>query len=136
MMSDHHRAHGPYLAAVADALHDHGVSVDECEVEPNDPRDGWIVLGKSATPLFGDREVVLAWTEERGWYRGVRDERGTLTDVRSADLDVVPAPELVVSWARAVVTGTDLRSDLGYYRHAGDADDFEDELHTYDPAPI
>jgi Family of unknown function (DUF6292) len=60
----YHRLHGPYIAAVADALVRAGVVVVDWYDNPDEPRDGAIELAET----LGYEQLHIAWRETLGWY--------------------------------------------------------------------
>lgn len=72
--ADYHRAHEPYIAAVAHALNAAGLHTDYWHADPNDPRDGWIGFDMDkqgrfdGEPLWDSDEVGVGWSEDRGWH--------------------------------------------------------------------
>lgn len=71
--SGYHRAHEPYISAVADALTAAGFEVLDWHADPNDPRDGAIQI-QPVGDLDHD-EVWIGWSEERAWTILRIDER-------------------------------------------------------------
>lgn len=68
----YHRAHEPYVTAVAHELQRCGVEVEEWFANPDEPRDGAIEL---SVPLPGYEETHIAWREDLGWYYIVSADR-------------------------------------------------------------
>jgi hypothetical protein len=80
----YHRAHEPYITAVAHELQRCGVEVQEWWANPDEPRDGAIEL---AVPIRPYEETHFAWREDLGWYDIRTKTSGTLGDV-TVDLPV------------------------------------------------
>jgi hypothetical protein len=81
----YHRAHEPYIAAVAHELERLGVDVEEWFANPDEPRDGAIEL---AVPLPGYEQTHIAWREDMGWYyMPSKDNSSALADY-TVDLPV------------------------------------------------
>lgn len=70
----YHRAHEPYITAVAHELQRCGVEVEEWWANPDEPRDGAIEL---TMPLPRYDETHVAWREDLGWYFIVSSDRGS-----------------------------------------------------------
>lgn len=134
----YHGAHKPYLGAVAEALSRDGLAVVEYDAAPDDPRHGWVVIGReSSSRRFGQHLLVLRWHEETGWARGTEDPdgHGELCNIYGTQLGLLPPPADVVTWVRAVLNGTDNDDVLRVrYRDFEDQGDrFEDALRDYWP---
>jgi hypothetical protein len=128
--------HAPYVRAVVGAIERAGLDVDEWYADPNDPRDAAITLDRSATrAAYGERPVVLGWTEERGWYWGVeRLGDGELHQLFDSPMpDVVADPARVAEWAQTVADGTTARWPVTGRRRDDDEDGFVDALRSYWP---
>lgn len=122
--------HEPYLTAVADALRAGGLDVTDVVANPDDPMNGAITVNDP-----GHRPLVLAWTEESGWYRGREGEGGVLDQLYDSPLDLLATPDDVVGWVRTVLDGTAADDRLvghgGVFRNFDDEDDFADQLRAY-----
>lgn len=138
----YHTAHEPYLAAVADALRQDGIAVEDYSAEPDDPRCGSVTIAaQPSSRRFGDHLLVLVWHEETGWKRGTEDPdgHGQLRTLSDSPVDLLAAPTEIATWVRAVLAGTDNDQPLigrgGYYRYFDDEDKgFEARLRAYWPA--
>lgn len=81
----YHRAHEPYIAAVAHELQRCGVEVEDWWANPDEPRDGAIEL---SVPLPGYEETHVAWREDMGWYYIPSSNRGSALGDTTVDLPV------------------------------------------------
>lgn len=70
-----------YLAGAARALARQGCVIDNCWLDPSDPRDGTIVLNT----VSGDK-IGLVFNEEIGWWAGsfLSGRPGELTQLHNA----------------------------------------------------
>lgn len=127
--------HFPYIEAVVDALNAAGLTVTDWHADANDPLDAAVELDRELTAaLYGETsEVWLCWTEERGWYLALSDERdnGNLSGLTDLLVGVVPGPDEMVALVRDLLEKRPARFELGRYRDAGDDDDVADELLAY-----
>ncbi len=152
-MADYHKAHEPYVHAVADTLAAAGFPNGGGNADPNDPRDGFVDLdldklgqidGKPIWP--GQQQVAVCWQEERGWWLL------TVADTASSDgrfvyhlgVATIAAPSTVVA-AVAEQAGLNIdvvddggRQDVDFPDHQqGDEEDpaFEAALAVYARPP-
>jgi hypothetical protein len=78
----------------------------ECSyVQAERPAGAYLAL-EGRLPGFPDRDVALLWDEEGGWSAAVETHSGedVLVQARFGS-DVVPAPQAVARWARALLLG-------------------------------
>ncbi|MFB4294822.1 DUF6292 family protein [Nonomuraea sp. ATR24] len=127
-----HRAHEPYLKAVADAFNAAGLTVGDWFADANDPRDGCITLAEREAD--GDQRHV-AWHEEQGWFYGTsaEDDGGGIRSIWWICDDLLPSPAEVVAAVQLCIAGDHSQATLnhGYYRDAEDDDGFEERLLAY-----
>jgi hypothetical protein len=128
----YHRAHEPYMRAVAEALEAAGVKVLDWYADPNDPRDGAIQVASDAAD-----EVWLGWQEERGWTLLCIDERSGGQQptrlVRDLGAGTVYSPESVVraygqEMGVVVDPPGDRFPDVDFPQHEAEVDNVELEL--------
>ncbi|GII86607.1 hypothetical protein Ssi03_45970 [Sphaerisporangium siamense] len=120
--------HEPYIRAVAEALRAADVPVASWHGNPDDPRNGAIILHLDDTS-----ETALVWDEERGWAHGTGRGDGRLNHLEWICDDVLPEPAEVVHAVRRE-EGHVRGYDLPWYRDSEDGDDFHERLAAYRPA--
>ncbi|TQM78376.1 hypothetical protein FHX81_0642 [Saccharothrix saharensis] len=78
----------------------------ECSyVQAERPAGAYLAL-EGRLPGFPDRDVALLWDEERGWSAAVETHSGEDVLVQAHfGSDVVPPPQAVARWARALFLG-------------------------------
>lgn len=95
----YHRAHEPYIAAVAYELNRAGIKYQDFYANPDEPRDGAIELTQ---PLPGYEETHIAWREDHGWYYIPTSDRSNALGDYTVDL---PVGHLAVPHEVAVAVG-------------------------------
>lgn len=136
---DVHQGHEPYLSAVVAAVHAAGLLVRKWHADADDLRSGAIVLSSGCTrAAHGEAEVVLLWNESGGWFGGVSrpEDEQELWLLRSADLGVLPGPDVVATWACEVAADRDSATpSTGWIDRSVGARpvDFEQQLCAYWP---
>lgn len=130
--------HDYYIKAAAEALEAADIAVVDWNADLNDPRDGWIELGRDVTAAqYGaGNEVSLLWTEERGWSIGWgREGTSRLDWIHHLGTGVLPTPDDMVGVAKAAIKECPGHLDNGsVYRSFEDQDDgFEERLAAYAP---
>lgn len=146
----YHRAHEGYIGAVAEVVAAAGYEVYDWSAEPNDPRDGVIILdtqamsGDDQLPIWSNGEVNVAWSEDRGWSL-VTVEESFRNDGRFVfDLPVarLASPETVANAVAAqigeqVTVPADNFPDADFPEHTFEDDDvpFELALAVYRQVP-
>ncbi|MEU6154334.1 DUF6292 family protein [Actinosynnema sp. NPDC047251] len=91
-----------YTARIAAAV---GAGAEAAWCEWADAPSAYIALDQRL-PGHADGDVALIWAAERGWALAVEAGCGDdLLITASLDGDVLPAPDTVATWFRAVLTG-------------------------------
>jgi uncharacterized protein DUF6292 len=91
-----------YTARIAAAV---GAGAEAAWCEWADAPSAYIALDQRL-PGHADRDVALIWAVERGWALAVETGCGEdLLIAASLGGDVLPSPETVATWFRAVLTG-------------------------------
>lgn len=130
-----HTAHRPYLEAVNRALQSTGIATTDHSAEPDDPRNGFIELDRTATSaVYGEQHTRLMWDEETGWLLGWGGEDGRSDWLAPLLDDVLPVPADVVTALQAAlaVKPATVHGRPGQYREFADEEDgFEERLAVY-----
>jgi hypothetical protein len=130
-----HTAHRPYIEAVANALQAADIATTDHSAEPDDPRNGFIELDRSATAaVYGEQYARLIWDEESGWLLGWGGEDGRSDSIAPLLADVLPTPPDVVAAVQAAlaVKPETVHGRPGQYREFEDEHDgFEERLAVY-----
>lgn len=137
----YHKAHEPYMWAVAKALQTAGLDIDGWSAEPNDPRDGYIGFRVAAfhdpehSPIWLNDEVNVAWSEDRGWSVVTVADSSSSNGRFVYDLLIarVASPETVVNAVaeqvgERVTAPGDAFPDLDFPEHTFEDDDLAFEL--------
>jgi len=148
---EYHKRHAAYIDAVASALAEAGFPNDGGNVEPNDPRDGFVGLDlEQLEALHGeaiwpdDQEVAVCWQEERGWWLlTIADPtRSNGRFVYALGIATIAAPSMVAAAVAekaglTVEVADDGHPDVDFPAHEFDEEDptFEAALlHYFDAA--
>jgi len=133
----HQADHGPYIAAVGQALESRDVQVTEAAVtiSGNGRREAMLMLRPDEESFAADVPEALGvrWDEDSGWRLDAGGQT-TGTGTFREGTGVLPGPDAVAAWVVVVLTYPALGApgNVTQFRRHGDADPgFEARLARY-----